>query len=499
MSNTSAPDRHHPTPLDNDPIFQPLTFRSGVTVKNRIFRSNISGQFDKYNGHGTNTRIEWERSFARGGVGCIISSYTPVHVRGRILVRYAMIDDDNKIPFWRRVGEEVRKSGAEAFPGHKTQSGDCKFIMQLSHSGRQQDTAGFENKDKKALSSTSKSDYFHGILCRAMTKAEVLEVIKQFGDAAKRAQRAGLDGVELHAANGYLFTQFLSSAINDRTDEYGGSLRGRAKFLLDVIDCIRQNVGEKFHLQIKTNAADYDNALYPWRNRGNNLEDAINICNWAVEKGVDAIHVSSGSIFPHPRNPPGDLPLRDAIRFYPHILDAGVRTRFNFWVFRNPILGPLFRYWWNKRRGTPFEEIQKGINLEMASKIKEALVQPAGLPEGVTIPVIATGGFQHAGIIRDAISSGKVDGVSIARPLVANRDLPKLFMSGMDWTDSYMTDELWPIENRNPCTYCNKCLFRDLNDLLGCYDLSRFDSKEEMDRKINEVSQSDFEDEPDRE
>ena len=185
----------------NDPIFWPLTFRSGLTVKNRIFRSNISGQFDKYNGQGTQTRIDWETSFARGGVGCILSSYAPVHVRGRILVRYAMIDNDDKIPFWRQVGQSVAQAGKEAFPNHPTQSGDCKYIVQLSHSGRQQDVGGFENKDKKALSSTtSRPDYFHGILCRAMTKREILEVIKQFGDAAERAERAGLAGVELHAA-----------------------------------------------------------------------------------------------------------------------------------------------------------------------------------------------------------------------------------------------------------------------------------------------------------
>ena len=486
-----------PATSQNDPIFWPLTFRSGLIVKNRIFRSNISGQFDKYNGQGTQTRIDWETSFARGGVGCILSSYAPVHVRGRILVRYAMIDNDDKIPFWRQVGQSVAQAGKEAFPNHPTQSGDCKYIVQLSHSGRQQDVGGFENKDKKALSSTSRPDYFHGILCRAMTKREILEVIKQFGDAAERAERAGLAGVELHAANGYLFTQFLSSAINDRTDEYGGSLRGRAKFLLDVVDSIKQSVKnpDTFHLQIKTNAADYDNALYPWRRKGNTLEDAISVCNWAVEKGVDAIHVSSGSIFPHPRNPAGDLPLRDAIRMYPHIMDAGIRTRFNFWVFRNPILGPLFRYWWNKRRGIPYEKISGGINLGFATKIKQALIQPAGLPDGVKIPVLVTGGFQHARVIREAISSGKVDGVSIARPLIANRDLPKLFMSGMDWEDaSYIPDENWPIENRNPCTYCNKCLFRDLNDLLGCYELSRFSSKEEMDRKIYEVAGPDFKD-----
>jgi 2,4-dienoyl-CoA reductase (NADPH2) len=404
-----------------------------------------------------------------------------------------MIDDDNKIPFWQEVGKSVRQAGKEAFPDHPTQSAECRFIMQLSHSGRQQDNGGYDNKDKKALSSTSKSDYFHGILCRSMTKREVLEVIKQFADAAERAQKAGLDGVELHGANGYLFTQFLSSAINDRTDEYGGSLRGRAKFLLDVIDAIRQRVGDRFHLQLKTNAEDHDNALYPWRKRGNGLEDAISICNWAVEQGVDALHISSGSIFPHPRNPPGDFPRTVAIQMYPHILDAGVRTRLNYWIFRNPILGPLFRYWWNKRRGIPYEKISDGINLDSAAKIKQALVLPSGLPDGVTIPVIATGGFQHARVIREAISGGKIDGVSIARPLVANRDLPKLFMSGMDWEDaSYIPDDVWPIENRNPCSYCNKCLFHDLNDLLGCYDLDRFASREEMVEKVNEVAQSDF-------
>ncbi|MDK1480969.1 NADH:flavin oxidoreductase, partial [Sinorhizobium sp. 6-117] len=80
-------------------IFRPLKFRA-LEVKNRLFRSNISGMFDEYNGHGGNARLNWEEKFARGGVGCIISSFTPVAVRGRILVRYAMIDNDNKIPFW---------------------------------------------------------------------------------------------------------------------------------------------------------------------------------------------------------------------------------------------------------------------------------------------------------------------------------------------------------------------------------------------------------------
>lgn len=467
-----------------DKIFTPLTFRNGLQVKNRLFRSSISGQFDHYNGAGSEARINWEASFARGGVGAIISSFTPVSVRGRILVRYAMIDSDDKIPFWRTVGERVRTDGQLAFPEDASQSGECKFIMQLSHSGRQQDIGGVENKNFRAISSTGQNDYFHGILCRAMTKKEVLEVIQQFADAALRAKKAGLAGVELHGANGYLFTQFLSSAINDRTDEYGGNLRNRARFLLDVVDAIRQSVGDDFHLQLKINSEDHDNALYPWRKRGNSLDETISVCNWAVDHGVDALHISSGSIFPHPRNPPGDFPLRDAIHWYDGMLSSGVNARFNYWVFKHPLLGPLFRWWWNKRRGIPFERISDGINLEAAARIKRELITP----NKVLIPVIATGGFQHARVIREAIQKGLVDGVSIARPLIANRDLPKLFRKGMDWEDAaFVPNEDWPLENRNPCSYCNKCLLNDLENPLACYDEERFSSEEEMIAKANEV------------
>src|SRR5207302_8270865 len=91
------------------PIFQELKFPSGLRVKNRIFRSSISGRFDNYDGSGNPARINWELKFARGGVGAIISSFVPVHIRGRIIPNYATIDDDDKIPFWRAVGQAVHE------------------------------------------------------------------------------------------------------------------------------------------------------------------------------------------------------------------------------------------------------------------------------------------------------------------------------------------------------------------------------------------------------
>src|SRR5687767_2436679 len=178
-----------------DAIFTPLQFRS-LTVKNRVFRSNVSGRFDNYDGSGNQARINWELKFARGGVGAIISSFVPVHMRGRILPNYAAIDRDDRIPFWRELGKRVHDH-------------DCKFIMQLSHGGRQRDLGGFEFE--KGLSSTDKPDPLHGFECERMTLDHIRETVQAFAQGARRARDAGLDGVELHASNGYLFTQFLSS------------------------------------------------------------------------------------------------------------------------------------------------------------------------------------------------------------------------------------------------------------------------------------------------
>jgi len=422
-------------------IFQELKFRS-LTVKNRLFRSNVSGQFDDYNGHGGSARLNWEEKFARGGVGCIISSFTPVSVRGRILVRYAMIDDDDKIPFWRAIGDRVHAH-------------DCRFLMQLSHSGRQQDMGGAENLYKRGLSSTNKSDYFHGLLAEAMSREDIRTVVEQFAQGARRAKEAGLDGVELHGANGYLITQFLSSGINDRTDEYGGDWEGRARFVLEIVRAIRREVGQDFHLQMKINGVDHNDWLYPWIRKGNTLDETVKICTLLLDggKGVDAFHISSGSTFPHPRNPPGDLPLNDLRRWYDGMLSQGTRARFNYSIFSNPVLGPAFVAWWRFRRGKVIE----GINLDYARAVTEAV---RGIDQSVK--VLCTGGFQHADVIGEAIRSGACDAVSMARPLIANNDLPKILKT-----------QNGPDKGRE-CTYCNKCLLNDLENPLGCYEVKRY-------------------------
>ena len=455
-------------------LLEPLEFRN-LRVKNRIFRSNISGRFDNYDGSGNQARVNWETKFARGGVGAIITSFVPVAIDGRIVPNYATIDRDDRIPFWRRVGESVHDY-------------DCRLIMQLSHSGRQRDIPGVENPEI-ALSSTDSTESFHGLRCRSITKTEIARIVDCFAQGARRAREAGLDGVELHGANGYLITQFLSSGINNRRDEYGGSLANRARFAREIVAAIRKEVGADFHLQVKISAEDFNNAVIPFERPGNTLEDTVQVCRWLEEDGVDAIHVSVGSIFPHPLNPPGSFPLEGkyatdrAESSYDTMLSSGDQTLRNYLLFHFSLLRPLFRFLWNREpkrqfrdpnilvgsRLTPqmlednflkeisLESMQElldrfqGRNLRYANEIKKA----------VGIPVICTGGFQQASLINSAIESGYCDAVSMARMLVANNDLVHQFEAGADIP-------------RRPCTYCNKCLLNTLENPLGCYDTTRY-------------------------
>jgi 2,4-dienoyl-CoA reductase (NADPH2) len=446
----------------NAPIFRPVTF-TNLTVKNRIFRSSISGRIDNYNGSGTPARVRFEERFAAGGAGAIISSHVPIRIDSRVLPNYATIDRDERIPFWHAVGERVHSHG-------------CKFILQLSMSGRQQDIGGIENQPARErgigpLSSTGKCDTFNGLPCKAMTKREIETAVTDFGKAAERVVSAGLDGIELHSSNGYLFNQFLSSAINDRKDDYGGSLANRAKFLKEVIGEIRGRVGSKVFLSVKLSVREEDNAALPWPlcnwfSKGNTIDESVQIAKWAQEWGANAIHVSAGSMFPHPRNPAGPFPVEMAWKTYQSVIASGKRPTY-LGLFQRTFLNYLaMRYralhWlvtkctWGRTQdflqanGEADPGKVEGINIPEASIIARA----------VSIPVICTGGFQTANGILRALDAGCA-AVSIARPLLANPTLPNILREGAPGPEE-------------PCTYCNKCLLNVLEHPLACYDERRF-------------------------
>ena len=409
-----------------------------------MLRSNVAGRFDNYDGSGTRTRINWEVRFARAGVGAIVSAWSGVDRRGMVVPGFASIDRDDRIPFWRELGRQVHEQG-------------CKYIVQLAHGGRQRDIAGIEFKT--GLSSTGKRDPLNGFPAEQASVEELHAIVRAFADGARRAREAGLDGVEIHGANGYLFTQFLSSAINERKDEYGGPLDNRARLLLDTVRAVRAQVGDDFHVQVKLSAREDGNAFLPWLKRGNSLENSVRVARWLEEAGADAVHVSAGSSFPHPRNPAGGLPLRELTENYDGLVSEGRYVLRNYLLYRTPGIKQLMRRRWE----TPADEVE-GALLPAARAIKQA----------VSIPVLCTGGFQTASVVRAALSGGDCDAVTIARPLVANPNLVELWRAGHD-------------RPPRPCTYSNKCLFNLLEHPMGCYDETRYESREQMLAEVYEV------------
>jgi 2,4-dienoyl-CoA reductase-like NADH-dependent reductase (Old Yellow Enzyme family) len=429
-----------------DVLFSPIRL-GPLEVKNRLFRSSAGGRFDNYDGSGTPVRINWDLKVAQGGAGAIISSNAPVSIRGRLVPGYALVDADDKIPFWRELGRRIHEH-------------DCKYILQLAHAGRERLVHGIEYET--GLSSTKKPEPLNGFRSSAMTAAQIREVIEQFAQGARRAREAGLDGIELAGANGVLFTQFLSSEINDRTDEWGGPLENRARFALEVVSAIRREIGDDFCLGFKISLREHLDEVLPWLDEGNTLEESLQVCRWLEDAGVDYFHVSTGGEFPHPRNPAGAFPVRQMLKTYDGQISDGKYTFRNYLLFRSWPANVLWKRHWAKparKAGGP-----EGINLPDARALKQI----------ATVPILVTGGFQTASVIRSSIERGDCDGVTMARTLIANPHLPNMFAAGLDRAP-------------RPCTYCNKCLFTFIEDPLGCYEESRFDSREEMVHEIMSV------------
>jgi 2,4-dienoyl-CoA reductase (NADPH2) len=439
-----------PPSSSNDPIFEPLTI-NGLTLKNRIVRSSLGGRIDYYDGSMSEARIAWERRFARGGVAAIISSNSGIRPDGVAVPGYATIDDDRTIPSWRRLVEEVHRH-------------DCRYIIQLHFSGRQRDLPRKEYDDTPPPGATDRPDRLYGLRSRRMTIAEIQELPGVYARAARRAREAGADGVEIVACNGYLLHQFLSSAINDRDDEYNGDLRARARLTLEVLQAVRAEVGRDYFVSMKLSGRDEHNAYTAplVRTVGNTLDDTMQLSRWLADAGLDAVHLSQGDSFPHPLVPAGLLPTDDARRVFAALFYEGTRAPLSFLLLQFAPFRRLIEWNWGrrmpfKRHGALLPEKIEGMNQEDAARIRQA----SGLP------VICVGGWQSAGRIREALTRGHCDVASIARGLLANPDLVNQFAAGKDGPD-------------RRCSYCNKCAVNALLYPLACWDESRFDSREQM-------------------
>ena len=251
------------------PLLMPCRI-GGFTIKNRVVMTAANLGWC-YGGYVTDKVISFYKKRAEGGVGMIIvgaAGVDPVRVNR---VGMMQIYDDRFVPNLKKLTGSVHKAGAAVF-------------LQLMHAG-----AYAKQSEHNGMNAVAPSAYHSGFTREDTTELSIegiREITEYFADAAERAQKAGFDGVELIGSAGYLISEFLSSATNKREDEYGGSLENRMRFLLDVIDAVRERVGDKYPLIVRLSGTDFIPG-------GNGPDEVVRIAK-AIEGRVDAINVTGG-------------------------------------------------------------------------------------------------------------------------------------------------------------------------------------------------------------
>ncbi len=247
------------------------TIINGMELRNRFVRSATFEGLAGDDGSCTQKLIDLTAALAEGGVGLIFSGHAYVSDDGRSGRWKIGIQNDDRLPGLHKMAEAVHR--------HKG-----RMAIQLAHAGFH---SGF-GPDGASPMGPSAMEAEPGRLCRAMTVEDIHRTIDAFGQAAVRAKEAGFDGVQIHAAHGYLLSQFLSPFFNKRRDKYGGSIENRARIVLEIFERIRLAVGNDFPVMLKINSDDF-------LEKGLQTGEMIAVCRILEEAGVDAIEISGGT------------------------------------------------------------------------------------------------------------------------------------------------------------------------------------------------------------
>jgi 2,4-dienoyl-CoA reductase-like NADH-dependent reductase (Old Yellow Enzyme family) len=268
-------------------LFDSLTLR-GVTARNRIWLAAMC-QYSCFDQDGM--PADWHLvnlgQHATGGFGLVMTEATAVVPEGRISPEDTGIWSDDHIAPWRRIADFLRGQGAVP-------------AMQLAHAGRKASTYGLGGSDGTVPAAEggwepvapSAVAYEGYATPRELSTSEVQEIPAAFAAAAQRADRAGFDVVEIHAAHGYLLHQFLSPLSNQRTDQYGGSFENRTRLVVEVADAVRAAWPADKALFIRFSATD-------WAEGGWDVEQTSRLAATLREHGVDLVDVSSGGLVAH--------------------------------------------------------------------------------------------------------------------------------------------------------------------------------------------------------
>jgi 2,4-dienoyl-CoA reductase-like NADH-dependent reductase (Old Yellow Enzyme family) len=253
-----------------DALFTP--WRMGtLELPNRIVRSATWEGMALEDGTVTERLIELTADLARGGVGLIITGYAYVAPEGLAIPRQIGVYDDHLIDGLGRMADAVHAAGG-------------KVALQIVHCGGQTRSKWIGGPP---LGPSQLVHFLWKEESAELSRGQISEIVRSFAAAARRAKAAGFDAVQLHAAHGYLISQFLSPETNRREDEYGGPIENRARFCYEVYEAVRDQVGPDFPVFVKINSEDAVAG-------GLELADAVAVAKGLSDRGIDAIEVSGG-------------------------------------------------------------------------------------------------------------------------------------------------------------------------------------------------------------
>ena len=336
-------------------LLAPLRVKS-MNIPNRIVMPPMGTRLGNADSTVSEATLAYMKRRAQGGAGLIITEITEVHPLGAVAPQCLGVWDDKFIPGLKKLAAVVHAEGG-------------KIAMQLHHCGRE---SMFQTQRKTAVAPSAIPSYIYGFLGtpREMTLEDIRETITSFGTAAVRARAAGFDAVELHAAHGYLLMQFLSAHSNQRTDQYGGDFRARARFMIECLEEVHKQVGSDYPILIRISAEECIQ-------NGYTVSDIQTIIPDLVSAGADMINVSFGT-------------------------HASAAVSVDTPNASAPI------------------EYEQGFNVGLARKIKDV----------TEVPVIAVGRFTDPYIMDEAIARGDADMIAVARQHLADPDFLKNAMAG---------------------------------------------------------------------
>ncbi|MEJ2400778.1 MAG: NADH:flavin oxidoreductase/NADH oxidase family protein [Xanthomonadales bacterium] len=357
----------------NDPLLSKQTLPCGAVLPNRIAKAAMTEGLATMAGVPTPELDRLYGLWSDGGAGLLISGN--IQVDRDHLERPGNVIIDG-------APDAVLEAALARWARSATRGGN-HFWAQISHAGRQ--TPKRVNPRPGAPSAVPlglPGGQFGEPV--ELAAAEIENIVTRFGIAAAACRAAGFTGVQIHAAHGYLLSQFLSPRTNQRSDRYGGALENRARILLDAVAAVRAAVGPDFPVAVKLNSADFQKGGFAF-------EDSLQVAQWLEQAGIDLIEISGGT-YEQPKLV-GIAGLEDEA---PQAVRHSTRLREAYFV-------------------------------DFAIAMREK----------VSVPLMVTGGFRKRAVMQEAVREGSADVIGIARPMCVDADAPRQLFAGAEALNRY--------------------------------------------------------------